>query len=403
MEAVLPKILPLGWDAWTNIEDHHNGRIIVGWNASQFQLRRIESSAQWITCELLNPHTFSGTRVTFVYGFNNYGERTVLWDYIQRTSEENKFIPWAIMGDFNAVMRPSDRSGGASDWQRHHEDFPTCIAQSSLQQVPYNGFRMSWHNGQSGDNTIMRKLDWVFGNLPLLTAWPIARVQFLPRHQSDHSAMIMALNGPKLRERPSFKFMNQWAEHGDFHEIVQRVWRESIPGNPMFRLTTKLAKLKQLLRNKHLRCTSHISFRVYKAKSAWTEAQHQLDLDPSSVRFREIERERAGLYWTLCREEEAFYKQRSRVQWLSLGDHNTKFFHRSLMHRNSRNAIHRLQDGNGVVYTGRKEMGDLAIQYYKSILRGTRQAQGLNLGEYYNKAISMPLLLSLASKGDICQ
>ncbi|KAJ6433785.1 hypothetical protein OIU84_017480 [Salix udensis] len=62
----------------------------------------------------------------------------------------------------------------------------------------------------------------------------------------------------------------------------------------MFRLTTKLAKLKQLLRNKHLRCTSHISFRVYKAKSAWTEAQHQLDLDPSSVRFREIERERAG-------------------------------------------------------------------------------------------------------------
>ncbi|KAJ6433786.1 hypothetical protein OIU84_017481 [Salix udensis] len=176
MEAVLPKILPLGWDAWTNIEDHHNGRIIVGWNASQFQLRRIESSAQWITCELLNPHTFSGTRVTFVYGFNNYGERTVLWDYIQRTSEENKFIPWAIMGDFNAVMRPSDRSGGASDWQRHHEDFPTCIAQSSLQQVPYNGFRMSWHNGQSGANTIMRKLDWVFGNLPLLTAWPTARV-----------------------------------------------------------------------------------------------------------------------------------------------------------------------------------------------------------------------------------
>ncbi|KAJ6430692.1 hypothetical protein OIU84_021976 [Salix udensis] len=138
MEALLPKILPNGWEAWTNIEDHHNGRIIVGWNASQFHLRRVESSAQWITCEISNHHTFSGTRVTFVYGFNNYGDRNVLWDYIHRTSEENNFIPWAILGDFNAVMRPSDESGGAMDWRSHHEDFPNCIAQSGLHRGATN-------------------------------------------------------------------------------------------------------------------------------------------------------------------------------------------------------------------------------------------------------------------------
>ncbi|KAJ6433867.1 hypothetical protein OIU84_017550 [Salix udensis] len=35
----------------------------------------------------------------------------------EEASEENKHIPWSIMGDFNAVLRPSDRSGGASAWQ----------------------------------------------------------------------------------------------------------------------------------------------------------------------------------------------------------------------------------------------------------------------------------------------
>ncbi|KAB5569895.1 hypothetical protein DKX38_003688 [Salix brachista] len=379
MEALLPKILPHGWEAWTNIEDHHNGRIIVGWNASQFQLRRVESSAQWITCEICNHHTFSGTRVTFVYGFNNYVDRTVLWDYIRRTSEENNYIPWAILGDFNAVMRPSDRSGGAMDWQSHHEDFPNCIAQSGLQQVPYTGIRLSWHNGQTGENTILRKLDWVFGNLSLLTAWPNARVQFLPRHYSDHSAMIMALQGSKPREKSPFKFINQWADHSDFLDIVQWVWGQPILGNPMFRLTSKLGKLKQHFKAKHLRCTSHISFKVYKAHNDWIAAQHHHDLDPSNSMSGALEREKARVYWDLCREEEAFYKQRSRVQWLSLGDHNTKFFHRSLMHRNSRNAINRLQDRDGVVYTGREEMGNLAINYYKSILRGTSPPSRMNL------------------------
>ncbi|KAF9661339.1 hypothetical protein SADUNF_Sadunf19G0057800 [Salix dunnii] len=85
MSFVLPKILPHNWEAVTNIEDHPNGCIVIGWNASKLQLR--------------------------------YRERTYLWNYIQEASEDNKHIPWAIMGDFNVVLRPCDRSGGTRDWQ----------------------------------------------------------------------------------------------------------------------------------------------------------------------------------------------------------------------------------------------------------------------------------------------
>jgi hypothetical protein len=41
------------------------------------------------------------------------------------------------------------------------------------------------------------------------------------------------------------------------------------------------------------------------------------------------------------------YRQQSRVYWLQLGDRNTKFFHRSLIHRQCRNMIHVLADESG--------------------------------------------------------
>ncbi|KAJ6724733.1 hypothetical protein OIU85_022631 [Salix viminalis] len=222
MAVIMSKVLPQRWEVLTNIGDHSNGRIVVGWDASKFQLRYLESSAQWLTCELLNHPSHSGMKLTFVYGFNTYAERTDLWDYMQRDSESNKEIPWAILGDFNAILRPGDRSGGAIDWQLHHEEFPNCINRCSLQQVPYNGIRLSWHNGQNGTNTIMKKLDWVFGNLALFNRWPAIRALFLPRQYSDHSAMVLQMGARDTRAKSAFKFLNQWAEHGDFQDIVQR-------------------------------------------------------------------------------------------------------------------------------------------------------------------------------------
>ncbi|KAJ6407647.1 hypothetical protein OIU84_011019 [Salix udensis] len=273
------------------------------------------------------------------------------------------------MGDFNAILRPSDRSGGANDWQSHHEDFQDCITRSSLQQIPYNGIRLSWHNGQTGRNTIMRKLDWVFGNLTLLTRWPAVRATFLPRHNSDHSAMVLGMEALEPREKSSFKFMNQWADHGDFQGIVQGVWGQRIVGNRMFQLTSKLAILKQHLRVKHRRSTSHLSLKVFQAKVQWNEAQYRLDLNPSNDSLKEVERQKASVYMDLSREEEAFFKQRSRIQWLTLGDQNTRFFHRSLIHRSSRNVISRLVDNEGNVHSSNKDMGDLAVNYYRKLSR----------------------------------
>lgn len=79
----------------------------------------IHASPQWITCEVSNHATLEGTRITFVYrskSLNSSKERITLWKYLTEASFENANASWLIMRDFNAILRPSDRSGGDSRW-----------------------------------------------------------------------------------------------------------------------------------------------------------------------------------------------------------------------------------------------------------------------------------------------
>ncbi|KAJ6397269.1 hypothetical protein OIU84_020271 [Salix udensis] len=159
-----------------NVEGSSNCRILVGWNTLRVHLQCIHVSAQWITCDIRQLSSAYATRITFVYGSNNYNERTSLWQYLGSESLINASTPWSILGDFNAVLRPNDRSGGSTAWLNHHNDFPNCIMEASLQQIPYSGIRFSWHNGQSGEGNYHEEIGiWIFGNQSLLVQWLAVR------------------------------------------------------------------------------------------------------------------------------------------------------------------------------------------------------------------------------------
>lgn len=49
----------------------------------------------------------------------------------------------------------------------------------------------------------------------------------------------------------------------------------------------------------------------------------------------------------LCKQEEVFWRQKSRVQRLKEGEENTKFFHRSAMANRAHNRISSILNENG--------------------------------------------------------
>ncbi|GKE37510.1 hypothetical protein Tco_1460915, partial [Tanacetum coccineum] len=74
----------------------------------------------------------------------------------------------------------------------------------------------------------------------------------------------------------------------------------------------------------------------------------------------------AGIQETV-RDEELFLKQRSKVHWLSEGDHNTKYFHRAMKEKRNSNRIEFVEDLDGNFYSG-EDVGEQFIKYFEGVL-----------------------------------
>ncbi|KAJ6421668.1 hypothetical protein OIU84_028948 [Salix udensis] len=244
-----------------------------------FDVVNVTKSPQWVTCSVHSVLQDFDITVSFFYGYNTPSARQEMWEYIKGSGGIHKDQPWVLMGDFNATMEPIDSAGGDTSWSSQKQEFSLCLHQAEIHMVPYRGIKYNLHNGQEGENTILKKLDWVFGNTTLATPWPNAVAHFSPRSVSDHSSMLLQLRKDHLKPRPSFKFLNFWAEREDFIPQITRVWQMHIQGSPMFRLTSKLQMVKACLKNWHKVNKSHISSRVIKAKADWDEAQEDEEQD----------------------------------------------------------------------------------------------------------------------------
>ncbi|XP_027122127.1 uncharacterized protein [Coffea arabica] len=65
--------------------------------------------------------------------------------------------------------------------------------------------------------------------------------------------------------------------------------------------------------------------------------------------------------------EKSLWKQRSRVKWLALGDHNTKFFHLVVKQRHMQSVIRRIQKPNGEWVSENALIGEEAVWCFSSL------------------------------------
>eukprot|EP00253_Pinus_taeda_P014407 PITA_14407 len=69
----------------------------------------------------------------------------------------------------------------------------------------------------------------------------------------------------------------------------------------------------------------------------------------------------------LCKQEEIFWRQKSRVQWLKEGERNTKFFHRTTMANRAHNNISSIQNEEGELQISHKAIEVVLDHHFQGI------------------------------------
>jgi hypothetical protein len=73
----------------------------------------------------------------------------------------------------------------------------------------------------------------------------------------------------------------------------------------------------------------------------------------------------------LKEKEEIFWRQRSRVSWLTEGDKNTKFFHECASQRKRANTIVGLRDEHNNWRTDSSNIERIAVEYFDGLFAST--------------------------------
>ncbi|KAI5653743.1 hypothetical protein M9H77_30930 [Catharanthus roseus] len=225
--------------------------------------------------------------------------------------------PWLVLGDFNSVLKGSDRNGNA-----HVSSLKTSCIVSKIDRA-------------------MCTQSWFYNGLQ-------ASAKLLPIDcLSNHSLCVSSLF--KLSRSPKNCFMcfNIWCAYEDFPQLMETGWEELILGTKKFYFA---------LNKEHF---DHISTRVELAREELKVAQSSLHDNSQDTTLREMVRDLQQKTRRLCEAERKFFAQKTKCNFLL--QENTK-----------RRFISSLTRDDGSTTSSVDEIHIKFLVYYSNLL-GTRE------------------------------
>ena len=369
------------WDS--NLSHHGNGRIIIGWDNNIWDLQVCSASAQHISCKVKFLENNVSFMVTFVYAFNEGGDRIPLWNYI---SSVNTVDPWCILGDFNSVLYCSERSDNQVNWTSYNQQFKDCISASHLDDIKAVGEVYTWYNNRP-NAPVFKKLDRILCNDHWFSKFPEAQGQFFNRGIMDHCPMLLSIPMKLEKIKKCFQFFNHMLQWEGFKEMVAEVWASPLYGNPMAILSRKLQQTKlriKELNQKH----GNLHLNVINARTELSDIQMELARDSQNHSLLLKEKSAISRLDQSLEEEEKFLLQKSRVQWLKNGDRNNSYFFNQIKVNWNRNKIKSVKNAAGNFVQGHENISQIAVDYFQEFLGSPQCSRCVDLSDIPTEKVS---------------
>ncbi|XP_077212858.1 uncharacterized protein LOC143847974 [Tasmannia lanceolata] len=315
MEYYISKICDY-WTYYANFDHTILGRIWVVWDPRVLNFLIHSDSCQHVHGEVHYIHSPIHYALTSIYAKNSGLERRNLWNSIRSLSSIIN-SPWIVFGDFNAVRFADERYGGAGLIQGDVDDFNSFIHDCSLAELRAMGHFFTWSNSSIRGIHKLRRLDKCLVNEDWLCTYPLSTATFKNSGLSDHSPIIIQIEGQEISKPKPFRFHNMWLEDASLFEVVERAWAVEIKGIPMFQFVKKLKEVKSRIKSWNYNVFGRIDVLLPMARQELNSIQSQIAANPTDPILRNAEAVIKEKVIRTANLEEALYRQKARINWLN--------------------------------------------------------------------------------------
>ncbi|XP_030929385.1 uncharacterized protein LOC115955407 [Quercus lobata] len=304
-------------------------------------------------------------RITGFYGNPKVHRRKESWELLKVLSRKFQ-LPWLCFGEFNEIVSTSEKMGGARRSQRQMDDFREAINYCRFMDLGFYGPEFTWYNMQEGRHRMYLRLDRALVTQDWADHYKDVRVHHLVESMSDHCALLITdsivLQSPWKRR---FQFEAMWTRRDECRDIIRTVWNDSVN---LYSPNGMVAGLKQCaddLSRWNGEVFGRVPRQIQNKRRVLNELVLRVHDGSNGYEINKIRKEINDLLE--C--EEIMWQQRSKVQWMGLGDRNTRYFHTKASERKKKNTISKILDERGMWRESALEIAEVAVSYFEKLYR----------------------------------
>ena len=351
---VLDKLKHLGYEYYDLVPPtgHGAGGLALFWK-QEIKLEVLEANANLIDTEI----EVEGNKffASFVYGDTDKRQRKQLWEYLVILAVERD-APWFITGDFNDLLSNDEKTGGNERPEGSFADLRTFFAEGDLYDLQHTGDPLSWR-GQRGDDLVRCRLDRAAANSSWAERFPTARCTYLAYEGSDHEPLISVFDPYKKKRRGIFRYDRRLKDNPEVTELIRETWRQAGAKPVADRISLVRGAISRWNKTKQNNSRLVIESKREELEEAQTSPINDTEL------INKISKELKAAY----NAEEAYWRQRSRLLWLQLGDRNSGFFHATTKNRKRANDLPVIEDMAGNPVYKEDQIARVIVQYFNNL------------------------------------
>ncbi|MCH79971.1 hypothetical protein A2U01_0000733, partial [Trifolium medium] len=259
------------------------------------------------------------------------------------------------------MLSAEDKRAGATQPPWLIRGFRAAVQDSGLIYLPMEGHPFTWTKGCRALNPTEERLDRALATQWWLDEFPQFKFINATADRFDHSPILLRLIHVEKEFKPRvFKFENAWLEEHDLNSVVSDAWNREGFASLLLKIKSCSEDLEEWRARLRSRFTQ--SIREYHE-----EMEHNQDSSNElCVRIYQEAREKLS---KVLRQEEEYWKQRSKTHWLRDGDSNTKFFHAMASTRRKRNKIAKLSNNEGDMINDQRGMCNIAKDCFENLFK----------------------------------